>query len=624
MLSRVANALYWMSRNAERAQNNARILDVQLLQMIEASDEELVRDSDWKLTYEICASVEELERIKSGPSYTEEQLVHYLAMAQENPNSVANCVRMVRENARVSRDHITDDYWETWNSNYLEMEQIDALQCTAKEIRHFLKNVSITSLTSQGIVESSMSRGVDYQIIKIGKWLERAEKTARILNVVCEKTYEQQWKFQTEDYYYWLAALRMTNGYDAYLKANPPKMDPRLVLSFLISDKNFPRSIRYCLDHVREAVDVLEDGKIAHYSWELFAKLDQMRTEFNDIKIEELSADEMMGFLNRFQNGCNEISYIFSKTYYLIDPAQSQQSGSLQTQSMSSKGISSMKYKIEHTNIFEYDTIVDQSMNSIRLKPRTDECQRLLSYRAEITPASLTKEHIDIWGNNVETFFIAEHHQHLEVKTTSIVSIQKSPYIRQIDYSPEMNAIFHSQLFSEHYLAFLSNTAYTYLTIEQMQQVDRDLGQMTNPVQYAIDVTEYIHDHFTYDGESTDVSTKAQESFDLRKGVCQDITHVMLGILRSKQIPARYVSGYLYVGEDSALVGDAASHAWVEVMVPGVGWVGLDPTNNVEALENHIRVGVGRDYNDVSPVQGVYRGGSQSLDVKVAVSLLDQ
>lgn len=624
MLSRVANALYWMSRNAERAQNNARILDVQLLQMIEASDEELVRDSDWKLTYEICASVEELERIKSGPSYTEEQLVHYLAMAQENPNSVANCVRMVRENARVSRDHITDDYWETWNSNYLEMEQIDALQCTAKEIRHFLKNVSITSLTSQGIVESSMSRGVDYQIIKIGKWLERAEKTARILNVVCEKTYEQQWKFQTEDYYYWLAALRMTNGYDAYLKANPPKMDPRLVLSFLISDKNFPRSIRYCLDHVREAVDVLEDGKIAHYSWELFAKLDQMRTEFNDIKIEELSADEMMDFLNRFQNGCNEISYIFSKTYYLIDPAQSQQSGSLQTQSMSSKGISSMKYKIEHTNIFEYDTIVDQSMNSIRLKPRTDECQRLLSYRAEITPASLTKEHIDIWGNNVETFFIAEHHQHLEVKTTSIVSIQKSPYIRQIDYSPEMNAIFHSQLFSEHYLAFLSNTAYTYLTIEQMQQVDRDLGQMTNPVQYAIDVTEYIHDHFTYDGESTDVSTKAQESFDLRKGVCQDITHVMLGILRSKQIPARYVSGYLYVGEDSALVGDAASHAWVEVMVPGVGWVGLDPTNNVEALENHIRVGVGRDYNDVSPVQGVYRGGSQSLDVKVAVSLLDQ
>lgn len=430
-------------------------------------------------------------------------------------------------------------------------------------------------------------------------------------------------KEKTDDYYFWLAALRMTNGYNAYLKSNPPRMEPKKVLSFLISDKTFPRSIRYCLDHVRAAVEELEEGKVSHYSWELYAKLDEVRTSFSETDIESLDSDELMHFLNRFQDGCNEISRIFSSTYYLTDP-EAETAMAFQSQGMDMKGITSMKYKIEHTNIFDYETIVDQSMNTIRLKPRTDECQRLLSYRADITPATLTKEHVDIFGNNVETFFIAEHHQHLEVKSTSIVSIQKSPFIHRIDYSPEMNVIFHSQLFAEHYMAYLSNTAYTYITPEQMELVDRELGAMTNPVQYAIDVTEYVFDHFTYDGESTTVTTKASESFDLKKGVCQDITHVMLGILRSKNIPARYVSGYLYVGEDSALVGDAASHAWVEFMVPGIGWVGLDPTNNVEALENHIRVGVGRDYNDVSPVQGVYRGGSQSLDVKVSVSLLDQ
>lgn len=623
MLSRVANALYWMSRNAERAENNARILDVQLLQMIEASDEDLVRDSDWKLIYEICATQQELDYLKKQQAHGEDHLIHYLAIDDQNLNSISNCVRMVRENARVSRDHIIDDYWKTWNRCYLALQDIDRSQCGNSRIGLFLERVKTTALTSQGIVESSMSRGVEYQIIKIGKWLERAEKTARILNVVCERTYEQQLDEQTEDYYYWLSALRMTNAYEAYLKSHPPKMDPRQVLSFLISNKAFPRSIRYCLDHVREAIDVLEEGKVSHYSWELYAKLDEMRTEFNEVKIEEFTTDEMMDFLNHFQDGCNEISQLFSKTYYLIDPTI-QDMGFSQSQSMSAEEISSMKYQIEHTNIFKYETIVDQSMNSIRLKPRTDECQRLLSYRADITPASLTKEHIDIWGNHVETFFIAEHHQHLEVKAKSIVSIQKSPFIHRIDYSPEMNAIFHSQLFSEHYLAFLSNTAYTYLSPEQMARVDEELGEMTNPVQYSIDVMEYIHNHFTYDGESTNVSTKAEESFELQKGVCQDITHVMLGILRAKQIPARYVSGYLYVGENSALVGDAASHAWVEVMVPGIGWVGLDPTNNVEALEHHIRVGVGRDYNDVSPVQGVYRGGSQSLEVKVSVSLLDQ
>ncbi|HSI68491.1 MAG TPA: alpha-E domain-containing protein [Planococcus sp. (in: firmicutes)] len=622
MLSRVANSLYWMSRNVERAENNARILDVQLLQMIEASNEEIVRDSDWKLIFEICASTEVMERLKAMPLYNEDHLLHYLAMSEENLNSVANCVRNTRENARVSRDHITDDYWESWNSCYLGLQDQNGPEDSLKGVQHFLQDVKMTSLTSQGIIEATMSRDVDYQIIKIGKWLERAEKTARILNVVCERTRERELEAQAEDYYYWLAALRMTNGYSAYLKANPPRMDPKKVLSFLISEKTFPRSIQYCLDHVREAVDVLESGKVSHYSWELYAKLDQMRTVFDEVKLSELNPDEMMEFLNDFQNGCDEIGRLFSKTYYLIDPAEPKTKGS-QTQSQS-KGTTSMKYKVEHTNIFSYETIVDQSMNAIRLKPRTDECQRLLSYRADITPASLTKEHIDIWGNNVETFFIAEHHQHLEVKATSIVSIQKSPFIHQVDYSNEMNTIFHSQLFSEHYLAYLSNTGYTYLNVEQMKQIDRELGEMTNPVQYSLDVMAYLHEHFTYDGESTTVSTKGTESFDLMKGVCQDITHVMLGILRNKQIPARYVSGYLYVGENSALIGDAASHAWVEVMVPGVGWVGLDPTNNVEALENHIRVGVGRDYNDVSPVEGVYRGGNQSLDVKVSVSLIDQ
>lgn len=147
---------------------------------------------------------------------------------------------------------------------------------------------------------------------------------------------------------------------------------------------------------------------------------------------------------------------------------------------------------------------------------------------------------------------------------------------------------------------------------------------MQDPVRYSLRLMEYIHESFRYDTSTTQVSTKAYESWPLRAGVCQDYAHIMIGVLRSQGIPARYVSGYLYVGEDSALVGDAATHAWVEVMIPGIGWIGLDPTNNVEALEQHIRIGTGRDYADVSPLQGVYRGGGQNLDVKVSVTLIDQ
>ncbi|WP_236634882.1 transglutaminase family protein [Alteribacter lacisalsi] len=282
-----------------------------------------------------------------------------------------------------------------------------------------------------------------------------------------------------------------------------------------------------------------------------------------------------------------------------------------------------MKYRIEHINEFHYETPVDQSMNHIRLKPRTDECQRLLSYRSEINPSSLTKEHGDLWGNTVETFFIPEVHEHLEVKTTSVVSIQRSPFIRMMQYSPEMRNIYHSDLFRKHYLAYLNDTPYTYMFRDQIDEVVREIGDNLNPVQFSLDVMRYIHDRFTYQGNVTTVNTKAHEAFPMKTGVCQDFTHIMLGILRAHLIPARYVSGYLYVGEDSALIGDSATHAWVEVMVPGIGWCGLDPTNNVEALENHIRVGTGRDYSDLSPLQGVYRGGKHSLTVKVKCTLLD-
>ncbi|HSO57081.1 MAG TPA: alpha-E domain-containing protein [Paenisporosarcina sp.] len=625
MLSRVADSLYWMARNIERTELNARILDVHLTQMVETSSEDLLDGKHWKLIFESCSTKEELEELKNNPEAHDEEYLRFLAFDSHNENSVFSCIRVARENARISRDHLPNELFEIWNDLYLFAHHAEQEQFSISKLRAFLRNVKVTALTAQGIIESGMSRSVAYRMIKIGKWLERAEKTSRILNVVCEQTRDTQLLYKGDHYYAWLSALRMLNGYEAYLKVNQPKMDPKTILTFLIADESFPRSIHYNVNHVRAAVDILENAKIAHYSSELYYALESLKNDFDEISIQELNSDDMLTFLNTFQNKCNEVGQIFSRTYYLIEPVSKQEQTQIvgSPEQLNFEKASSMKYKIEHTNIFEYDTWVDQSMNSIRLKPRTDECQRLLSYRTDISPVALTKEHVDIWGNNVESFFIADHHKHLEVKSTSVVSIQKSPWIHRIDYSPEMHAIFHSDLFRSHYLAHLSNTAYTYLTPEQVEQVDSDIGQMANPVQYAIDVMGYLFNRFTYDGCSTTVSTKATESFDLKTGVCQDISHVMLGILRTKNIPARYVSGYLYVGENSALVGDAASHAWIEVMVPGIGWVGLDPTNNVEALENHIRVGVGRDYGDVSPVQGVYRGGSHKLDVKVSVSLIE-
>ncbi len=283
-----------------------------------------------------------------------------------------------------------------------------------------------------------------------------------------------------------------------------------------------------------------------------------------------------------------------------------------------------MKYRIKHTSTFRYESPVEQSLNTIRLKPRNNECQRLLAYHLKISPNSMTKDYVDIWRNSISSFYIPEKHEELVITSASIVSVQKSPYLYQIKYSQEMKGIFHSALFQEHYRPYLTTTSYTRLEDKQVEEIVRVIGYPNNPIEFACDLMKYLYSNMKYDQSATNVSTTAKDAFDLKAGVCQDYTHIMLGALRHFNIPSRYISGYLYVGDEDKLIGNTATHAWVEVMLPGIGWVGLDPTNNVEVLENHIIMCVGRDYQDVSPVEGVYHGGTHTLDVKVTVKKMEE
>lgn len=263
-------------------------------------------------------------------------------------------------------------------------------------------------------------------------------------------------------------------------------------------------------------------------------------------------------------------------------------------------------------------------MNTLRLKPCHDESQRLLDYQVEISPAARLENQRDLWGNTIENFYIADLHSALEIKATSIVRIQKSPLVEQLHYSAQMQTIFISPSFYEGYLPYLSQTSFTFLEQAQIDSVLKEIGPCIDPIKFALAAMRYFYASFTYKAGITTVQTKATEAFALTQGVCQDKAHMMIGLLRSQGIPARYVSGYLFTGKDASLLGDEASHAWVEFIVPGIGWIGLDPTNQVEALNQHIRVSAGRDYADVSPVEGVYRGGKQSLRVEVSVELIDE
>ncbi|MYL20337.1 alpha-E domain-containing protein [Halobacillus litoralis] len=318
MLSRVADSLYWMSRNIERAENNARVLKVQLIHMLEASSKEAL-DREWEEILEVSASTADYYSFYERMD--RETIIQYLTISPLNVNSLMNTMNYARENARATRDILPEELWEVLNQFHLDQKEWQELPNTRDHTQQYLNRVIQTSMTSQGVIESSMSRGTPYSFIKIGKWLERAEKTARILNVTCEKN-RKETGGGTHHYYHWMTALHFLNGYDAYIKEYPPTMEPKNVLSFLIKERNFPRSIQYCMDHVLEAVTNLEGGKVSHYSENLFHMLEVIQNEIEESSIEEMGMEELMHFLDHFQDRCQTLSRMFSETYYLIEPVR--------------------------------------------------------------------------------------------------------------------------------------------------------------------------------------------------------------------------------------------------------------------------------------------------------------
>ncbi|CAM3772645.1 alpha-E domain-containing protein [Alkalicoccus chagannorensis] len=313
MLSRTAAGLFWMSRNIERAESNARTLESRLINALESPEYSTGAVRDWEAVLEICAGVTEYRAFYED--CTAESVASYITFDDRNINSITNCLGYARQNARATRDVLPEELWQLLNERYLAIQEFNGTW-TVQEVHRFLREVKQLSYTIQGIIESSMLREESYHFIKIGKWLERAEKTARVLNVVCEKTMESEDELHA-DYYYWLSALQFLNGYDAYLKRFPPTMEPQYVLPFLLSYEQFPRSIEYCMEHVREAVLKLEHGQVSHYSEDLFFALDRVMDDFVKIKFRKRTAREIGPFLDDFQNSCGRIGSVFASTYYL-------------------------------------------------------------------------------------------------------------------------------------------------------------------------------------------------------------------------------------------------------------------------------------------------------------------
>jgi transglutaminase-like putative cysteine protease len=285
------------------------------------------------------------------------------------------------------------------------------------------------------------------------------------------------------------------------------------------------------------------------------------------------------------------------------------------------------RYHLLHATEFHYDGPVSESYNEVRLRPIHDETQSCLSFRLLTNPASRGTSYRDAFGNWVHQFNILPEHHHLKIEAESVVLAHDAPL-------PPFNNMKLSELddhredLQEEYLDFLVPTAYVPHVAqldELIEAASRNGDGTTSGFVHA--VSDLIHERFRYVKGATAVSSSIEDSLSLGAGVCQDFAHLLLGVARKRGMPARYVSGYL-VPESAAspdaklqeVIGGYASHAWAEVYLPGSGWMGVDPTLGKPLGLQHVRIAYGRDYGDVAPVRGVYKGhAGQRLSVDVRV-----
>jgi transglutaminase-like putative cysteine protease len=271
-----------------------------------------------------------------------------------------------------------------------------------------------------------------------------------------------------------------------------------------------------------------------------------------------------------------------------------------------------------HRTTFIYGGPVKDSVNTLRLEPRTFPYQKTLSALIRVLPATRLRRFTDLFQNINHHFELSEPHNKLEIE--SRIRVHNLPLIIPDESKHLGSDAYADPIVQERIWPYLQESPRVFQTPEVWRQaVDLTAG-MSSVFQKTSAIMEWIHRSFRYETGVTCVKAHVAESFAIKRGVCQDFTHVMLGMCRSVNLPARYASGYLYNGPKDSLVGAQASHAWCEVYLPAAGWIGFDPTNNVLADERYVKIAVGRDYEDVSPVEGNYHGTAHCrLEIKVEV-----
>jgi transglutaminase-like putative cysteine protease len=282
-----------------------------------------------------------------------------------------------------------------------------------------------------------------------------------------------------------------------------------------------------------------------------------------------------------------------------------------------------MYFSIRHLTKFLYSNAVSESMMETRMHPRSDQNQRCLTFHLSVSPRCRVFSYRDHLGNHIHHFDIPGQHGQLVIVAESLVEVHPAPPVPSF-LAPDAWDELDSMIEQGDYWEMLLPSEFSVATpaLESLAE-ELDVRRREDPLMVLHQLNEQMYKHFEYVPKSTKVDSPIDLALLTHAGVCQDFAHIMITLVRSKlHIPCRYVSGYLFHGQsDHDRSVHSATHAWVECLLPQLGWVGFDPTNWLVAGDRHIRTAIGRDYSDVPPTHGIFRGRANSeLTVAVRVT----
>jgi transglutaminase-like putative cysteine protease len=273
-----------------------------------------------------------------------------------------------------------------------------------------------------------------------------------------------------------------------------------------------------------------------------------------------------------------------------------------------------MLISLLHRTTFVYAGKAHDSFNEVRLKPLDDGTQICRSFELKTDPSTQMRDYVDFYGNTVHYFDIMAGHEKLVIEALSEVETTPNAARPPVPVVPHTEVDMERELRAE----FLVDSHYVPLDVTVWKEAQDALQYGRSDIWSDVrQICRHVYTSFAYKPRSTGVATLATDAIKLRAGVCQDFAHVALGMCRTSGIPVRYVSGY-FIKVERRAGEEEASHAWIEAFVPGYGWAAYDPTHDRAADERYVKVACGRDYGDIRPVSGTYRGGkTRSLEVEV-------